>query len=117
MQRLGEQDLIALLHRWPELTSLTEVCARLGYAVCIADEAYRRAARVVMLGHDGSTARTAGAWLVSALRRALIEALDATDSRDIVITPDSLPIPRTATRPRQHDEPPEPPGHGDSPLV
>ena len=105
MRRLGEQDLISLLHRWPELASLTEVCARLGYSVHIADEAYSRAARVVTLGHDASTARTAGAWLVSALRRALIDALDAPEPGEIVITPDSLPIPVTATRPPTDPKP------------
>jgi len=117
MRRLGEQDLISLLHRWPELASLTEVCARLGYSVRIADEAYSRAARVVTLGHDASTARTAGAWLVSALRRALIDALDAPEPGELVITPDSLPIPTTATRPSPHEEPPSGPDDADAPFV
>lgn len=111
MQRLSEEELIALLHRWPALTSLVDVCGRLGYAVRIAPETYRHAARAVTLGHDVLTARTAASWLVSALRRALFAALGSSRNDDIVITPDSLGIPWTATTPARreggHDEGPE----------
>ena len=111
MQRLTEKDLIALLHRWPALTSLVDVCGRLGYTVRIAPEAYRHAARAVTLAPEALTARTAGSWLVSALRRALLAALDSSWHDEIVITPDSLGIPWTAIkqarRERGHDEGPE----------
>ncbi len=111
MQRLSEEELLALLHRWPALTSLVDVCGRLGYTVRIAPEAYRHAARAVTLAPEALTARTAGAWLVSALRRALLAALDSSRYDELVITPDSLGIPWTAIkqarRERGHDEGPE----------
>ena len=97
MQRLREEELIALLHRWPALTSLVDVCGRLGYAVRIAPETYCHAARAVTLGPESLTARTAGSWLVSALRRALLTTLESSRNDEIVITPDSLGIPWTAT--------------------
>lgn len=103
MERLAEEDLVALLRRWPELTSLVEICGRLGYVVQITPEAYRHAARVVTLNHDSLTARTAGAWLVAGLRRALVAALDDADRDEIVITPDSLPIPSTAAMPPRRE--------------
>ena len=111
MQRLSEEEIIALLHRWPALTSLVDVCGRLGYTVRIAPETYRHAARAVTLAPQALTARTAGSWLVSALRRALLAALGSSRHDEIMITPDSLGIPWTATKParrdRGHDEGPE----------
>lgn len=98
LQPLREPDLVQLLRRWPSLTSLQAMCERLGYRVRIADEAYRHAARVVTLGHDSSTARTAGGWLVAALRQELVRLLPETGNSEIVITPDSLPIPPTAMK-------------------
>jgi hypothetical protein len=97
---------------------LTETCKHLGHEVRILDEAYARAARVVTLGHDASTPRTAGGWLVSALRTALIAALDRPEATELIITPDSLPIPSTATRPLPpRDPPPEAPGGWDTTIV
>jgi hypothetical protein len=110
LEPLRERDLIGLLRRWPALVSLIDVCNRLGYPVRVHDEAYTRAARVVTLGLDGSTPRTAGGWLVAALRHALIGALEGDELCELVIIPDSLPIPRTATRRRPPDDPPD--GHG-----
>ncbi|HVX39516.1 MAG TPA: ATP-binding protein [Gemmatimonadaceae bacterium] len=107
IHELREPELVTLLRGWPALNSLVDVCARLGYAVRIVDEAFTRAARVITLGQDGSTARTAGGWLVSALRHALIAALDDPDQREIVVTPDTLPIPSTATRRRPPDSSPD----------
>jgi hypothetical protein len=105
LQPLGEPQLVELLRRWPSLTSLHAMCERLGYRVRIVDEAYRHAARVVTLGHDSSTARTAGGWLVAALRHELVRLLPDTGSSDIVITPDSLPIPPSAMKERPKGSP------------
>lgn len=105
-----EREVLAILREWPDLRSLIAVCTRLGYEVRVHDEAIRRAARVVHLGHDRSTLRTAGGWLVSALRQALIDALDQSDARAIIVTPDSLPIPPNATRPQPRRQPPPLPG-------
>lgn len=102
VQRLTEGHLVDLLRQWPPLTSLVDVCGRLGFAVRITSEAYRHAARVVTLNHDRLTARSAGAWLVSGLRRALVAALDDPGRDEILITPDALPIPPTAAKPTQH---------------
>ena len=104
-----EHDMRAILREWPALRSLIRVCDQLGYGVRVHDETIRRAARVVHLGHDQSTLRTAGGWLVSALRQALIRALDDPDAKEIVVTPDSLPISPAATRPK------DPPGPRDAP--
>ena len=112
----NEREMLRILQEWPDLRSLTTVCARLGYEVRVHDEAIRRAARVVQLGHDRSTLRTAGGWLVSALRQGLIEALAQPDAREIVVTPDSLPIPPNATPPQPRRLPPDYPG-GDQDLI
>jgi hypothetical protein len=118
LKPLPESGLIDLLRTWPELLALTETCQRLGHEVRILDEAYARAARVVTLGYDASTPRTAGGWLVSALRTALIAALDKPEAAELVITPDSLPIPSTAARPLPPREPPpEAPGGWDTTIV
>jgi hypothetical protein len=106
LKPLSEPELVELLHRWAPLTSLVEVCTRLGYTVRIHQATYRRAARVVTLGLDGSTARTAGGWIVSALRRALLDALATRELSDFIIAPDDLPIPPSATR-RPPDPPPD----------
>ncbi len=108
-----ERDMLAILREWPALKSLISVCERLGYEVRVHDEAVRRAARVVQLGHDRSTLRSAGGWLVSALRQGLIDALEQSETREIVVSPDSLPIPPTATRPEGPQEPPERPRDGE----
>jgi energy-coupling factor transporter ATP-binding protein EcfA2 len=107
LQPLREPDLVQLLRRWPSLTNLQAMCERLGYRVRIVDEAYRHAARVVTLGHDSSTARTAGGWLVAALRQELVRLLPETGNSEIVITPDSLPIPSTAMKERTEESPDE----------
>lgn len=117
LKRLPEPDLIALLRRWPALLSLVTLCERLGYKVHIPHESFARAARVVTLGHDESTARTAGGWLVAALRRCLNDALAMGERAEIVVAPDSLPIPPTATRPPRRDEPPEPFGPWDTTII
>jgi hypothetical protein len=118
LKRLPEPDLVALLRRWPALVALTETCTLLGHVVRIPDETYARAARVVTLGHDASTPRTAGGWLASALRGALIRALNEHEPRELVITPDSLPIPATAARrPPPDDPPPESPGGWDTTII
>ena len=111
---LAEPELRRLLRQWPALKELEETCTRLGYTVRILEESLRRAARVVTLGLDGSTARSAGGWLVSALRAALIAALADPRVREIVIAPDSLPISPDATTPRRA-EPPDEPGGWDAP--
>lgn len=111
---LAEPELRRLLRQWPALKDLEETCTRLGYTVRIHEEAFRRAARVVTLGFDGSTARSAGGWLVSALREALIAALADARVHELVIAPDSLPIPPGATTPRPA-EPPDEPGGWDAP--
>ncbi|AHG89841.1 ATPase AAA-2 domain protein [Gemmatirosa kalamazoonensis] len=110
LRRLPERELRAVLRRWPALGSLTDVCERLGYTVRIHAEAYARAARAVVLGQDDATARTAGGWLVAALREVLIAALAAPDHRELVVAPDSLPIPASAARHRPPDDPPDSPG-------
>lgn len=102
---LAEGELLALLRRWPALVSLTEVCERLGFLVRIHDEAYRRAARALVLSADHATPRTAGAWLVTALRHELMTALTSGVVRDLVITPDSLEIARSAAPRADGDEP------------
>jgi hypothetical protein len=112
LKPLPESALIDLLRTWPALLALTETCKRLGHEVRILDEAYARAARVVTLGHDASTPRTAGGWLVSALRTALIRALDRPEPTELVVTPDDLPIPSSATRPLPRREPPPETGGG-----
>ena len=117
LKPLPEAGLVALLRRWPALASLTAVCERLGYTVRIVDEAYTRAARVVTIGHDLSTARTAGTWLVSALRRALLTALSDPGVRELIITPDCLPITPGATSEPPRDEPPDPSGGWDTTIV
>lgn len=117
LRPLSEPALVALLRRWRPLVSLTDLCARLGYHVRIVDEAYARAARVVVLGHDQSTARTAGTWLVSALRHALLTALADPDVRELVVTPDDLPITPDATREPPRDEPPEAAGGWDTTII
>lgn len=106
LRPLPEHELRALLRRWPALTGLAAVCERLGYTVRVHDEALSRAARAVTLGLEGATPRTAGGWLVSALRRALIEALSENEVRELVVTPDSLPIAPALTRRRPPDDPP-----------
>ena len=108
-----EPEMLAILRQWPDLRSLSDVCTRLGYEVRVHDEAIRRAARVVQLGHDRSTLRTAGGWLASALRQGLIDALEQPDAREIVVTPDSLPIPPNAMREKPPTKPPEFPGGDD----
>jgi hypothetical protein len=108
LQPLPEPALVELLERWPALVHLKELCTRVGFTVHIHPETVRRAARAVTLGHDGSTPRTAGSWLVTALRDALLGALDDPDATTIELSPDSLPIPSTATLPR-----PEPPSDDD----
>ena len=110
---LAEPELRRLLRQWPALKELEETCTRLGYTVRILEESFRRAARVVTLGFDGSTARSAGGWLVSALRESLIAALADARVHELVIAPDSLPIPPGATTPRAA-EPPDEPGGWDS---
>ena len=98
-----------------ELTALCERLFGVG-RVHIPDETYAHAARVVTLARDGPTARTAGGWLVSAVRHALIAALDRTDAdaaeRGIVIAPDALPIPATTLRPLRPPGPPDRDGGG-----
>lgn len=108
-----EREMVGILREWPDLRGLITICTRLGYDVRVHDEAIRRAARVVQLGHDHSTLRTAGGWLVSALRQGLTDALERSDSRAIAVTPDSLPIPAHATRPHVQPNPPELPGGDD----
>ena len=112
LDRLPEPQLVQLLRGWPALRDLTDVCTRLGYAVHVSDEAVRHAARITTLAGDAMTARTAGGWLVSALRRALADALADPDRRELVITPDALPIPPHATRARP-DDPQDDFGWGD----
>ena len=98
LRHLPEADLVQLLKRWPALTSLQGMCERLGYGVRILDETYRHAARIVTLTPGSSSPRTGGGWLVSALRLELTKALQEPGTRELVIAPDSLPIPSTAMR-------------------
>jgi hypothetical protein len=106
LQRLSGRALNQLLREWPALTSLVIVCERLGYEVKIHDEVYACAASAVVRGEgEGFSPRTAGAWLVSALRSALIDALENPTPQHLVITPDSLQIARALPR-RRPDEPP-----------
>lgn len=116
LRPLPEPALVQLLERWPALVTLTELCTRLALEVRIHPEAIRRAARVVTLGRDGSTARTAGGWLVAALRGALLRAVDDPDVSTIDLTPDALSIPPTATRSRP-EPPPDDDGEWDATLV
>jgi hypothetical protein len=110
---LEEAALRQLLRRWPALVALTAVCERLGIEVTIDDVVFSRAARAVRIGHDGSTPRTAGSWIVAALRDAMVKALADPAIREIVITPDSLSISPTATRREPPEEPPESSGPWD----
>jgi hypothetical protein len=117
LRRLSERQLIALLRQWPALVSLTEVCQRLGVAVRIADETFARAARAVTTSRDGSTARTAGGWVVTAVRDALIGALGNSETRELVVTPDSLAIARSSRRRIGPDDPPGAAGGWDATIV
>lgn len=117
LRRLTEQQLVGLLRQWPVLVSLIEVCDRLGFAVRIADETFTRAARAVVRGGDGSTARTVGGWLVAALREEMIRALRDTESRELVITPDSLAIARASVRRKGPNDPPDAAGGWDATIV
>lgn len=107
LRPLPERELRALLRRWPALSGLAAVCERLGFPVRVHEEAVARAARAVTLGLEGATARTAGGWLVSALRRALCDALSENEVRELVVTPDSLPIARESPRRRPPDDLPD----------
>lgn len=89
------------------------MCQRLGFAVRIADETFSRAARAVTAGDGGSTARTAGGWLVSALRDEMSRALAEPEVRELVITPDSLSIARR----KGPEDPPEASGGWDATIV
>lgn len=111
-----EEALREILRHWPALASLVGVCERMGCSVRIPDETIARAAHVVSRGHDQSTIRTAGGWIVSALRSALVAALDAGDARELVIAPDSLGISPTALR-RPPNEPPDSDGGWDTTIV
>lgn len=104
---LTEPLLRRLLRQWPALKELQVTCSRLGYSVRVLNESIDRAARVVTLGFDGSTARSAGGWLVSALRAALVAALDDPEAREVVVAPDSLPIAPGATTPPTMEPPDE----------
>lgn len=117
LRRLSEGQLIALLRQWPALLSLIEVCHRLGLAVRIVEETFTRAARAVTAGGDGSTARTAGGWLVAALRGEMIRAVGDPAVRELVLTPDSLAIARAAVRRRGPDDPPDASGGWDATIV
>jgi ATP-dependent protease Clp ATPase subunit len=117
LRPLSERQLLELLRRWPALVSLIDVCARLGYAVRIHDEAFARAARAVIANDDKSTARTAGGWLVAALRSALIEALRDPAVKELEITPDSLSIARPDTRRRRGDDPPGEAGDWNATII
>lgn len=117
LQRLPERELITLLRRWPAVTSLVAVCERLGHTVRIHDELFTCAARAVMLDQGGATARTAGGWLVSALRDALTAALAEPEAGEIVLTPDSLTIPRAPTRRTPPDDPPDDVDGWDATLI
>jgi energy-coupling factor transporter ATP-binding protein EcfA2 len=107
LQRLSGPALDQLLRTWPALTSLVSVCERLSYNVRIHDEVYSCAASAVVRGEaEGFSPRTAGGWLVSALRTALIDALANPTVHALEITPDSLEIARALPR----HPPEEPPG-------
>lgn len=117
LRRLQERELVALLRRWPAITSLVALGERLGHTVRIHDEVFRRAARAVTLAQDGATARTAGGWIVSALRDALTGALAEPESRELVPTPDSLAIPRELLQRSRPDDPPDDGGAWDATLI
>lgn len=117
LRRLPERELVALLRRWPAVTSLVAVCERLGHSVRIHDEVFRRAARAVMLDQGGATARTAGGWIVVALREALTSALSDPDPRELVLTPDSLTIPSPPVRRLRPDDPPDDTGGWDATVI
>lgn len=104
---LEEVALRRLLRQWPALTALVGVCERLGFSVRIDDAVFSRVARAVSIGHDGSTPRTAGSWIVAAVREAMVVALADPTIREIEITPDSLSISPTATRRQPPEDPPE----------
>lgn len=121
LRPFDESRLVALLRRWPALTSLAAVCARLGYEVRIDDTALRYAACAVVRGGGGSTPRTAGGWLVAAVRRALDRALaDDSPPGELTIAPDDLSIPPAATRapdPKRSGDDPPGDGWGDATTI
>lgn len=117
VEPLPEAELVELLRRWLPLGDLIAVCERLGYRVRVPDQTYARAARVVALRPDSTTVRTAAGWLVTALRHTLISALDAPGIDELVLAPDSLPIPSTILRPRRGGEPPDDGGGWDATIV
>lgn len=117
LRQFDEAALRRVLKTWPALLGLISVCERLGYKTRIHDEAISRASRAVLSGHDGSTPRTAGGWLVAALRDALMSALGDPKVRELAITPDSLAIARAALRSPPPDDPPEPFGPWDATIV
>lgn len=104
LRPLREPDVRSVLERWPALVSLADVSARLGYRVRVHPETYALAARAVVQGIGAATVRSAGGWLVAALREALIAALGAEGQREILISPDSLRIPRAVSVKRGPDE-------------
>jgi hypothetical protein len=110
LPRPSEQGTKEILRNWPALLSLVGVTERMGFSVRIPEESFGRAARAVAIGIDRATLRTAGGWLVSALRSALTIALDSGDPCELVIAPDSLPIPARA--PVQTPEDPSGPEGG-----
>lgn len=97
---LLECDIRSVLQRWPAVVDLAAICERLGYVVRVHPETYALAARSVVRGENGATMRSAGGWLVAPLRQALVKALACEGDGEIVITPDSLSIPRAADRGR-----------------
>jgi ATPase family associated with various cellular activities (AAA) len=104
---LPEADLLELLRRWPPLLDLVALCEHLGYRVRIPDQTIGRAARVVALRPDSATVRTAGGWLVTALRHALLGALDEPAIGELLVPPDALPIGPTALQAPGRGEPPD----------
>lgn len=114
---LTQEQMIQLLMRFQPLTDLVAVCTRLGFTVRIPIETYARAALVVTLGYDGSTPRTAGGWLVSALREALLSGLADPHMRELVVAPDALPIAPTAMRPAPPGDSPDEPGDWDTTII
>jgi energy-coupling factor transporter ATP-binding protein EcfA2 len=117
LRPLSDDQLRRLLREWPALVSLVETCERLGYAVRIHEEAYARAARAVIAAGDEATPRTAGGWLVTALRSALSGALNDASITELEITPDSLSIARSSSRHRNGDDPPGDAGGWDTAIV
>jgi len=90
-----------------EVSTEVSVCERLGFTVRVHDEAFAMAARAVVGASDEATARTAGGWLVSAVRQGLVVALANPEVREIAITPDSLTIARAQRDRRPPDDPPD----------